>query len=93
MASGNDIEPPRPDAGRNAAWRTGGATFQPGWCWSNDLRPLLGTDSCPVRHLGYVLSGRLHVQLDDGSTLDLEPGQVVEIPPGHDAWVIATWRR
>jgi hypothetical protein len=64
------------------------ATFQPGWRWSNDVRPLMGTDSCPVLHTGFVLSGRLHVRMDDGSTLDLEPGQVFEIPPGHDAWVV-----
>jgi ethanolamine utilization protein EutQ (cupin superfamily) len=64
------------------------ATFGPGWRWSNDLRPMMGTDSCPVRHVGYVLSGRLHVRMDDGSTLDLEPGEVFEIPPGHDAWVV-----
>ena len=47
------------------------AIFQPGWRWSNDVRPLMGTDSCPVRHVGYVLSGRLHVRMRDGSTLDL----------------------
>ena len=64
------------------------ATFEPGWRWSNDVRPLMGTDSCPVRHVGYVLSGRLHVRMHDGSTLDLEPGEVFEIPPGHDAWVV-----
>ena len=49
----------------------------------------MGTDSCPLLHTGFVLSGRLHVRMDDGSTLDLEPGQVFEIPPGHDAWVVA----
>jgi hypothetical protein len=64
------------------------ATFQPGWRWSNDVRPLMGTDSCPLLHVGYVLSGRLHVRMNDGSTLDLEPGQLCVIPPGHDAWVV-----
>jgi hypothetical protein len=64
------------------------ATFEPGWRWTNDLRPMMGADSCPVRHVGYLLSGRLHVRMDDGSTLDLEAGQVFEIPPGHDAWVV-----
>jgi hypothetical protein len=55
---------------------------------SNDVRPLMSTDSCPVLHVGYVLSGGLHVRMHDGSTLDLEPGEVFEIPPGHDAWVV-----
>jgi Cupin domain len=64
------------------------ATFEPGWRWTNDLRPMMGPDSCPVRHVGYVQSGRLHVRMNDGSTLDLEPGEVFEIPPGHDAWVM-----
>jgi hypothetical protein len=64
------------------------ATFGPGWRWSNDVRPLVGTDSCPLVRVGYMLSGRLHVQMGDGSTLDLEPGEVFEIPPGHDAWVV-----
>ena len=66
------------------------ATFQPGWRWSNDVRPLMGTDSCPLLHVGYVLSGRLHVQMNDGSTLDLEAGELCVIPPGHDAWVVGT---
>ena len=63
-------------------------TFQPGWRWSNDVRPLMGTDSCPLLHVGYVLSGRLHVRMNDGSTLDLEAGELCVIPSGHDAWVV-----
>jgi len=66
----------------------GRARFKPGWRWSNDVRPLMGTDSCPLLHTGFVLSGRLHVRMNDGSALDLEPGEVFEIPPGHDAWVV-----
>ncbi|HEY9378438.1 MAG TPA: cupin domain-containing protein [Jiangellaceae bacterium] len=64
------------------------ATFQPGWRWSNDVRPLMGTDSCPLVHVGYVLSGRLHVRMNDGSTLDLEAGELCVIPSGQDAWVV-----
>jgi hypothetical protein len=64
------------------------ATFQPGWRWSNDVGPLMGTDSCPLLHVGYVLSGRLHVRMNDGSTLDLEAGELCVIPSGHDAWVV-----
>ena len=64
------------------------ATFQPGWCWSNDVRPLMGTDSCPLVQVGYVLSERLHVRMNDGSTLDLEAGELCVIPSGHDAWVV-----
>jgi hypothetical protein len=64
------------------------ATFHPGWRWSNDVRPMMGTERCPVLHVGYALSGRLHVELQDGSTLDIAQGDVCEIPPGHDAWVV-----
>jgi hypothetical protein len=63
-------------------------TFEPGWRWSNDLRPLMGTDRCPIHHVGYTLGGRLHVELADGSGLDIGPGDVFEIPGGHDAWVV-----
>ena len=54
--------------------------FEPGGRWSSDVRPLIGTDSCPGLHVGYVLSGRLHVRLHDDSTLDLEPGEVFDDP-------------
>lgn len=64
------------------------ATFEPGWRWSQDVRPLAGTDTCQSPHLGYVLSGRLHVKMDDGTETDLAPDDVVHIAPGHDAWVL-----
>ena len=66
----------------------GYATFQPGWRWSNDLRPMAGTERCLVHHVGYALSGHLHVELADGGTLDLREGDVFDIPGGHDAWVV-----
>ena len=66
----------------------GMATFRPGWRWSNDVRPLMGTERCPLLHVGYNLSGNLHVELADGSTLDIGPGRVFEITPDHDAWVV-----
>ena len=63
-------------------------TFEPGWRWSTNVKPIAGTDSCEVAHVGYVLSGRMRVVMDDGSTVDLEPGDVFSIPPGHDAEVV-----
>jgi EutQ-like cupin domain len=66
----------------------GQATFRPGWRWSNDVRPLAGTDRCLKLHVGYMLSGQMHVEFEDGSTMDILAGDVVEIPPGHDAWVV-----
>jgi mannose-6-phosphate isomerase-like protein (cupin superfamily) len=64
------------------------ATFEPGWRWSQSLKPIQGTDSCQVHHHGYVVSGRLHITMDGGSEAEVGPGDVVTIPPGHDAWTV-----
>ncbi|HEY1278811.1 MAG TPA: cupin domain-containing protein [Acidimicrobiales bacterium] len=61
-------------------------TFEPGWRWSNDIKPVAGTDSCQVEHLGYVLSGRMKIVMDDGQESEVGPGDAIHIPPGHDAW-------
>ena len=66
----------------------GRGTFEPGWRWSNNVKPLAGTDSCQTSHLGYVLSGRMHVWMDDGTEGDAGPGDVIVIEPGHDAEVL-----
>jgi class 3 adenylate cyclase len=66
----------------------GHCRFEPGWRWSTSFGPMLGSASCPIRHLGYTLSGSLHVAMDDGQAMDLGPGTVFDIPPGHDKWVI-----
>jgi len=62
--------------------------FDPGWRWSTDLAPIMGTSSCEVHHLGHAVSGILHVRMDDGESLDIPPDSIYEIPPGHDAWVV-----
>ena len=64
------------------------ATFDPGWRWTTDLAPLVGTRSCQIHHLGYCLAGTLRAVLDDGQTLDIGPNHAYEIPAGHDAWVL-----
>lgn len=66
----------------------GRGTFQPGWKWSESIKPIVGTDSCQVHHLGVMMAGRMHVVHDDGSEADIGAGQVYEIQPGHDAWVV-----
>jgi mannose-6-phosphate isomerase-like protein (cupin superfamily) len=62
-------------------------TFEPGWRWSECIKPVIGTDSCQVAHAGYVISGRLTVRLNDGTQKTLGAGESYTIPPGHDAWV------
>jgi hypothetical protein len=66
----------------------GKATFEPGWRWSTHVKPIAGTNSCQAAHLGVQLSGIMHIVMDDGSQMDLGPGEVVNIPPGHDGWVV-----
>ena len=66
----------------------GRATFQPGWRWSEDVKPLAGTDSCQVAHQGFVLAGRMGIRMDDGSEVEVGPGDVFVCPPGHDAWTV-----
>lgn len=63
-------------------------TFQPGWKWSECIKPVVGTDSCQARHVGAVVSGSLHVVHEDGSEVDAGPGAAYVIEPGHDAWVV-----
>lgn len=65
----------------------GKGTFEPGWRWSANVGPIAGTDSCQVAHLAYVLSGRMIVHMDDGQQIEIGPGDVAAIPPGHDAEV------
>lgn len=61
--------------------------FEPGWRWSEHIRPIVGTDSCQSPHFLYMLAGRMHVVMDDGTEAEAGPNDVVRIEPGHDAWV------
>ena len=73
---------------RVADGQIGRFTFQPGWRWSTCIKPVAGTDSCEVEHVGFVVSGRLGVSHDDGSSAELKPGDVYRIAPGHDGWTV-----
>lgn len=61
---------------------------QPGWRWSTHVRPLVGTEWCESRHVGYVLRGQLHVLMKEGVEFDIREGDVMDLPPGHDGWVV-----
>ena len=96
IASGSFDQPDEtrtPDKTRIEVVRLGALTaaritFQPGWRWSESIKPVVGTDSCQARHVGTVASGRLHVVHEDGSEAEAAPGAVYVIEPGHDAWVV-----
>src|SRR6185295_13347567 len=84
---------PFADHGNAAVVTVGGrpviyGTFEPGWRWSEDLKPIAGTHSCEASHALYVISGRMAVRMDDGQEGEIGPGDVATIEPGHDAWVV-----
>lgn len=84
---------PFADRGNAAVVSVGGrqviyGTFEPGWRWSEHIKPIAGTESCQAPHLLYCISGRMHAQTDDGAEADIGPGDIAEIAPGHDAWVV-----
>jgi len=66
------------------------AKFEPGWRWSTDVAPIAGTTSCEIRHLGYIVSGRMGIRQDDGNEFEIGPGDMFDVPSGHDAWVVGS---
>jgi quercetin dioxygenase-like cupin family protein len=67
--------------------KVGRISLDPGWRWSTSVKPIVGTHSCQVAHVGYAVSGQLHVAMDDGKEIEINAGDAYEIAPGHDAWV------
>jgi len=63
-------------------------TFEPGWRWATDIKPLVGTDSCQAHHVDHRVADSLHVVTDEGNELDIGDGDAYEILPGHEAWVV-----
>ncbi|MBC3193480.1 cupin domain-containing protein [Pseudonocardia sp. C8] len=76
------------DLVRIGGGEVGRLTLQPGWRWSNDVKPLAGTDWCEAPHFQYHVAGTLRVRSRDGQEFDATPGQVTALPSGHDAWVV-----
>jgi ethanolamine utilization protein EutQ (cupin superfamily) len=66
----------------------GRSTLEPGWSWEKCVKPVVKTNSCQVQHIGYMISGRMKVVMDDGTEQEYGPGDVRSIPPGHNAWVL-----
>jgi hypothetical protein len=82
-----------PDKTHVAVVRMGSAsaarmTFEPGWSWAECIKPIVGTESCQVRHVGLAQSGAMHVSHDDGTEHEITAGQAYVIEPGHNAWVV-----
>lgn len=64
------------------------SVFEPGWHWKDDVGPIAGTETCQVHHFGYCVQGRMKIMMDDGTEMELAPGDFVDIAPGHDAVVV-----
>ena len=81
------------DRGRLELLHVGGSdigrlVLQPGWRWSNDVKPIAGTELCEAPHFQYHVAGTLHIEMADGTSYDAGPGDVTSLPSGHDAWVV-----
>jgi len=76
-----------PRSSRSAAPKSA-ASFQPGWRWSNDVKPIARTSSCEAPHFQCHVSGRLAIRMDDGTEFIAGPGDITSLPSGHDAWVV-----
>ncbi|MGE0000022.1 MAG: cupin domain-containing protein [Ilumatobacteraceae bacterium] len=73
-----------------AGGEVGRYTFRPGWRWSEHIKPVVGGETCQTHHVGYVIAGTLEVHADDGSEARISAGDVYDIAPGHDAWVVGS---
>jgi hypothetical protein len=66
----------------------GRLVLEPGWRWSESVKPIAGTHLCEVQHFQYHVAGTLRIQMEDGTEFDATPGQVTALPAGHDGWVV-----
>ena len=77
-----------PQRQRRGFAHVGRLVFEPGWRWSNDVKPIANTESCEAPHFQYHVSGKLAIRMDDGTELVAGPGDITSLPSGHDAWVV-----
>jgi hypothetical protein len=80
----------RLDVGRAGAARVKRMIYPPGFRWSTDMKPLVGTDLCMHAHVGFLARGEIHIEYADGCVVEHTAPQVVAIDPGHDGWVVGT---
>jgi len=66
----------------------GRLVLEPGWRWSEHVKPIAGTELCQAPHFQYHVAGTLRVRMEDGTEFDAIAGQVTALPSGHDAWVV-----
>ncbi len=82
------FEKGRFDLVKIGAMSVGRASYEPGWKWPEHVKPMAGTETCEVEHVGLVVSGRAKVVMHGGVEFEIGPGDLFAIPPGHDSWVV-----
>jgi hypothetical protein len=83
-----DVGHVRLEAGRAGAARVKRMIYPPGFRWSVDMKPVVGTDLCMHAHVGFLARGRIHIEYADGCRVECKAPQVIAIEPGHDGWVV-----
>lgn len=78
----------RLEVGRAGEARVKRMVYPPGFRWSVDMKPAVGTDLCMHAHVGFLVSGEIHVEYADGCVVEHKAPQIVAIEPGHDGWVV-----
>ena len=78
----------RLEVGRAGAARVKRMIYPPGFRWSVDMKPSVGTDLCMHAHVGFLASGEIHIEYADGCIVEHKAPQIVSIEPGHDGWVV-----
>jgi hypothetical protein len=92
FSSPDEVRKPHPTATVEVVKLAGGEvgryTFQPGWRWSEHIKPVVGGHACQTEHIGYLVSGTMGISTADGTTGEVQVGNVYHIAPGHDGWVV-----
>jgi quercetin dioxygenase-like cupin family protein len=89
-SSPNEVRTPdktRVEIVRLEGFAIGRFTLEPGWRWSQCVKPVVKTEACQLSHVGCAVSGHLTVRLKDGTVKTISAGESYTVPPGHDAWV------
>ena len=76
------------EVGRAGAARVKRMIYPAGFRWSVDMKPAVGTDLCMHAHVGFLVSGEIHIEYADGCVIEHRAPQIVAIEPGHDGWVV-----
>src|SRR5262245_10290997 len=78
------------EVGRAGDARVKRMIYPPGFRWSRDMKPVVGTDLCMHAHVGFLARGEIHIEYADGCIVEHKAPQIVAIEPGHDGWVVGS---